>query len=35
MERIRRGEPVDLDGRRGKTWDSLRSLIAMKAQAAP
>ena len=35
IERNRRGEPVNTDGRRGKTWDDIRALVAMRAEAAP
>jgi hypothetical protein len=35
IERNRRGEPVNTDGRRGKTWDTIRALVAARAGAAP
>lgn len=34
LERIRRGESIDIDGRRGKTWDDIRDIIAIRAEAA-
>jgi hypothetical protein len=31
VQRHRRGEPVDCEGRRGKAWESIRELVAMGA----
>jgi Protein of unknown function (DUF3102) len=35
IERNKLGQPVNTDGRRGKMWDNIRALVAMRAEGAP